>query len=440
MTDEVQDAVSAENLRDLWPALSPDERVAGFRQLSPEEAPDFFLSRGPVGQTAILLGMPEEERGTWLHILPPDDVADILQQVSSEERADLLARIDEPVRVEVTALLAYAHDDAGGLMSPRFARVRPDITADVAIRYLRRLAQDRQQQIYYVYVLDDERRLLGVVSFRELLLAPGDRKVRALMRTEVVSVPDDMDQEAVARVIARHDFIAVPVVDRLGRMKGIVTHDDITDVVQEEATEDIQKLGGMQALDLPYLQSGFLVTLKKRAGWLAVLFVGEMLTASAMSHFQEEIERAIVLTVFLPLIISSGGNSGGQASTLVIRAMALGEVRLRDWWRVVRREFASGLMLGTFLALIGLLMVFVMQGLFHAYGENCGLIAACVSISIVGVVTWGTLNGALLPFVLRRLGFDPASASAPFVATLVDVFGLVIYFGVAAVLIGGRTL
>ena len=249
-----------------------------------------------------------------------------------------------------------------------------------------------------------------------------------------------MDQEEVARVIAQHDILAVPVVDAERRVKGIVTVDDVVDVVETEATEDIQKIGGSAALDAPYLQTSPLQMIKKRAGWLAVLFVGELFTATAMGRYEDELQKAIVLSLFIPLIISSGGNSGSQASTLVIRAMALDQVRLRDWWRVVRRELTSGLALGVILALIGVVRVLAWQTLFHSYGDEYLRVALTVAVSLVGVVTWGTLTGALLPLVLRALRFDPASASAPFVATLVDVFGIVIYFNVGQMFLRGRLL
>jgi magnesium transporter len=314
------------------------------------------------------------------------------------------------------------------------------MTVEEAIRYVRRQAQDKLETIYYVYVLDHEQRLLGVVSFRELLLAPGDKLVREVMHEDVITVPEEMDQEAVARIIAQHDILAVPVVDAERRVKGIVTVDDVVDVVETEATEDIQKMGGSVALDAPYLQTSIAQMIKKRAGWLAILFVGEMFTASAMGVYEDDLKRAIVLSLFIPLIISSGGNSGSQASTLVIRAMALGQVRLRDWWRIVRRELLSGVCLGVILAAIGVVRILAWQGFFHSYGEHYGLVALTVGLSLIGVVTWGTLTGALLPLVLRALRFDPASASAPFVATLVDVFGLVIYFTVAQFLLAGKLL
>jgi magnesium transporter len=279
-----------------------------------------------------------------------------------------------------------------------------------------------------------------VLSVRELFQAPDDRPVREFMHTQVVTVPEDLDQEAVARLYVEKDLLAIPVVDPQGRMRGIITFDDIADVVRREATEDIQKVGGTAALDQPYLNVGLPALVKKRAGWLAALFLGEMLTATAMAFFEEEIARAVVLALFVPLIISSGGNSGSQASTLVIRAMAIGEVRLRDWWRVCRREAAAGLALGAVLGSIGFVRILVWDAVGHMYGEHAMLLALTVGFTLVGVVLWGSLAGSMLPFLLRRLGLDPASASAPFVATLVDVTGLVIYFGVASVLLAGTLL
>ncbi|XYI00353.1 magnesium transporter [Sorangium sp. So ce1128] len=435
-----EDRLTAAELREIWAVLSPAERGESFEHVDRSEVHSFFLSLSEQEQAAILLAMRGSERTLWMRLLAPDDAADVIQLVPPNDRASFLELLDEPTRREVAALMAYAEDAAGGLMSPRFARLRPDMKVGEAIRYLQRQAQEKLETIYYAYVLDQAQRLQGVVSFRDLFVAPGDKAVSDVMRRDVISVPDTLDQEAVARVIAHHDLNALPVVDAEGRMKGIVTVDDIVDVVQQAATEDIQKLGGMEALDTPYMQTGMLAMVKKRAGWLSALFLGEMLTASAMGHYEEEIARAVVLALFVPLIISSGGNSGSQATTLIIRAMALGEVAVKDWWRIVRRELTAGLSLGVILATIGLVRILVWQAIFHTYGEHYREVAATVAVSLVGIVTWGTLAGSMLPFAIRRLGFDPASASAPFVATLVDVSGLVIYFNVAQVLLRGSLL
>ncbi len=432
--------LSAEDLRDAWLLFTPEDRVLGFGQLPRGEADDFFLSLSARDQAELVLSLPPDERRSRIRLLPPDDAADLVQAAPAGEREGLLALLDESTHREVTALLAYAEDEAGGLMNPRFARVRADMTVGEALSYLRRQARERAETIYTDYVLDEEQRLLGVVSFRELFAAPPDRRVRDVMQTDVVSVNEDMDQEAVSRVFADHDLTAIPVVDAKGRMKGIVTVDDIVDVVEEEATEDIQKIGGVEALGAPYLDMALPAMVRKRGGWLAALFLGEMLTATAMAFFEDEIARAVVLAVFLPLIISSGGNSGSQASTLVIRAMALGEVRLRDWWRVAGREVSTGIALGLILGSIGFVRILVWQRIGHVYGEHYLLVAATVALSLVGVVTFGTVAGSMLPFLLRRLGLDPASASAPFVATLVDVTGLVIYFVIGSVILRGTLL
>jgi magnesium transporter len=435
-----QPAFTREDLDKLWRILSPDERLEGFRLLPHDDAEEFFLSLARKDLASLMLEFPKNERRAWMRLLPPDDAADLIQQVPEAEREGLLSLLDDASRHEVIALLAYAQDAAGGLMNPRYARLRPEMTVDEAIGYLRRQARTNMELLSYLYAIDDEQRLLGVVSFRELFGSRPERTVREVMRTDVVTVRDDQDQEEVSRILAQHDLIALPVVDSEGRMKGIVTVDDIVDVVQAEATEDIQKLGGMEALDQPYLEIAFTRMLRRRGGWLAVLFIGELLTASAMTYFEDELARALVLSLFVPLIISSGGNSGSQASTLVVRAMSLGEVRLSDWFRVVQRELGAGLALGGLLGSLGFLRVVVWQAIWPVYGEHAALIGATVGISLLGVVLFGTIAGSLLPFLFRRLGVDPASASAPFVATLVDVSGLVIYFGSASLILRGTLL
>jgi magnesium transporter len=429
----------ATELREAWWVLSMPDRIEGFRMLGADAAEEFFFDLGPHDQAELLLALPPAERRLWIRLLAPDDAADLIQEAPEEQRPPLLVLLDDATRKEVTALLAYAEDEAGGLMSSRFARVRPDMKVDEAISYLRRQAVSsiEPETIYYVYVLDAQQRLEGVVSFRDLFAAPGDRTVRSVMNADVVAVPEEMDQEAVARLFAEHDLLALPVVDGRGVLKGIVTVDDIVDVVEEEATEDIQKYGGMEALDEPYLRIDFANLMRKRVGWLAVLFVGQMLTVSAIGYFQTELELVTALSLFVPLIISSGGNSGSQASTLVIRAMAVGEVRVRDWWRVARRELAAGLALGAVLGLLGLLRVYLgpVTGVEYDPGLRIALLGAVVGLSVVGVVVFGTVVGSMLPFLLRTIGFDPASASAPLVATVVDVSGLLIYFTIATVLL-----
>jgi magnesium transporter len=436
----VDEKLTIEDLKEAWPVLSADERAEGLHDLPHGVAQQYFVNLSAADQAQFLVEISPVERLSWFRQLPPDDAADLLQAAEPELRRELLAAVDDRSRSELVALLAYAEDDAGGRMSPRYARLRPDMTVDEAIHYLRRQATLKLETLYYAYVLDPTERLIGVVSLHELFAAKGERKVAEVMRTELVKVRDDADQEGVARTIVEADLLAVPVVDAEGHMRGIVTFDDVADVLREENTEDIQKLAAVEVLGAPYLRVSIPAMVKKRGGWLAILFVSEMLTTSAMVGYQDEIQRAVMLSTFVPLIISAGGNSGSQATTLVIRALALGELRPHDFLRVLRREIAVGLMLGGMLGLLGMLRIGAWQGLFSSYGEHWMLVGAVVFISVLGVVAWGSLVGALLPFVLRRIGLDPASASAPFVATLVDVSGVVIYFNVAWLLLRGSLL
>lgn len=433
------EALEVDELRDAWPLLDLDERGDGLRVLPREDAEEFFIALPAHDQAQLVLHFRPGQRRQWMRMLEPDDVADVIQDAGDEHRQTLLALLDDPTRKEVLALLAYAEDEAGGLMSTRFARLRPNMTADEALLYLRRQARAKLETIYVAYVIDNDQRLHGVVSFRDLFAAEPKKLVSEIMETDVIRVTEDMDQESVSRLFAEHDLNVIPVVDAEGRMKGIVTVDDIVDVVQEEATEDIQKFGGMEALEVPYLQSSRRDMLTKRGRWLVLLLVGEMLTTTAMGFFEDQLKAAIVLTLFIPLIVSAGGNSGSQASTLVIRAMALGEIRSADWWLVLRRELTMGVSLGAVLGTVAMIRVLI-WGSFGVYGDHYFLVGSVVGAAVLGCVLSGTLAGSMLPFVLRKLGADPASASAPFVATLVDVTGIVIYFTVAHILLSGTLL
>ncbi len=437
---EPVEPLDADELRDAWPFLDLVERSDGLRILPHEVAEDFYIALPAGDQAALIHHWRPGLRRQWLRLLEPDDVADVIQASAEDDRQPLLALLDAPTRKEVQALLAYAEDEAGGLMNPRYARLRPQMTADAAISYLRRQARSKVETIYYAYVLDPAQKLLGVCSFRDLFAADPRTTVAEVMVTDVVRVNDQMDQETVSRIFAEHDLTVVPVVDSEGVMKGIVTVDDIVDVVQEEATEDAQKFGGMEALDLPYLQSSWREMLTKRGGWLAILLIGEMFTTTALGYFQDELSTATVLALFMPLIISSGGNSGSQGSTLVIRAMALGEVRIRDWWRILRRELVTGLALGAFLGSLVMVRVLLWHIIWGTYGDDFVILAFTIGLSVVAVVTFGNLAGAMLPFILRAFKLDPASASAPFVATLCDVTGLVIYFMIAKIMLTGILL
>lgn len=428
------------NLFENWSALSTAERREKFKNLPRTEAEELFLSLKVHDQVDLLEEATPLEKRSWVRLLAPDDVADLIQQMGPEHKDEILSLLDPQTKREVTALLAYAEDNAGGLMSSRFIRLRPDMSVDEAISYIRIQAKTHVETIYYAYALAADQTLLGVVSFRELFASAPDKRIKDIMTTDMVKVLVDTDQEQIAKIFSSQDLMAIPVIDANDHMIGIVTFDDVASVLQEEATEDIHKLGAVETLDAPYLKISMLEMLKKRGGWLMVLFLGEMFTATAMGYFHNEIERAVVLAFFIPLIISSGGNSGSQASTLIIRAMALGEVRMRDWWRVLGREIMAGLALGTVLGVVGFIRIMLWPTKEELYGPHYGLVAMTVATSILGIVLWGTLTGSMLPFLLKKMRFDPASASAPAVATLVDVTGLVIYFTVASLFLHGALL
>jgi len=423
-----------------WPAWSPEDRWTEFSALPRNGAEELFLDLDPDYQAEVLDRIPPQDRRSWVRLLPLDDTVDLVQAFPEDGREALLELLDPFTRAEVRGLLTYAEDRAGGIMTPQCALLRPEMTVDEAVSYLRAQAKGQAETIYYAYVVDPERRLLGVLSFRDLFAAPGKHLVRDVMRKDIVTIPEQMDQEEVGNLFSKHDLMAIPVVDDERRLKGIITVDDVVNVVQQEATEDIQKIGGSDALGGAYLELPFLTMLRKRGGWLVLLFVSEAFTATAMGYFEHEIARAVVLALFIPLIISSGGNSGSQASTLIIRALALGEVRLRDWWRVLVREVSMGLALGTILGSLGLMRILLWPTRATLYGEHYMLLGFTVAASVVGVVMWGTLTGSMLPFLLRAAGFDPAVASAPLVATLVDVTGIVIYFATASAILSGTLL
>lgn len=435
-----EETVALESLLDAWPRLKINARKIIFKRLSRTDAEEIFLRLHAPDQAELLEQLEALEKRSWLRLMPPDDVADLLQLLKEKERNEALILLDEQARSEVIALLAYAEDQAGGLMNSRFFRLRPDMTGDEALSYLKAQAKSSIESIYYAYVLDSEQKLLGIVAFRDLLVAGKDKIIVDIMQRNFVFITEKMPEKEVGRMFALYHVSALPVLDEAGRMKGIVTVKDIVDVERETATKAIQKLGGSEALDEPYLKISFLAMLKKRAGWLTILFFGEMFTATAMGYYEDEINRAVVLALFIPLIISSGGNSGSQASSLIIRALALGETRLKDWWRVLVRELFAGLCLGLILASIGLLRILMWPNKEVIYGEHYVLVGFTVASSLIGVVLWGALAGAMLPFLLKRVGFDPAAASAPFVATLVDVTGLVIYFSFASLILTGTLL
>ena len=400
------------------------------------EAPELhragrLVSRLPGVRAAALLGLMADDRAT-----------DIVLELEPAEREQLLPLIGVQARQVIQTLLNYAPDTAGALMTTEFVSVPADWTVAQTLQHIRDVERTRET-VYAIYVLDPASgQLQQVVTLRRLITGRADASILTVAQANApVTVDPLMDQEEVAQLIRRHDLLAIPVVDAQRQLLGIVTVDDVLDALIEESTEDAHKFGGMEALEKPYMQIGFLEMLRKRGGWLSVLFLGEMLTASAMQHYEDELARAVVLTLFIPLIMSSGGNSGSQATSLLIRSLALRELRLRDWWRVALREVPTGMVLGAILGTLAMIRIVIWQlGGLHDYGEHWLLLATTVAAALVGIVTFGSLSGSMLPFALKRLGFDPASASAPFVATLVDVTGLVIYFSIAAAILHGTLL
>lgn len=419
--------------------LPIEQQVVVFRILPQSLAADAFEYLDVELQKELLRAFGQEEKVKILNEMAPDDRTALLEELPSAAVPQLLRVLSAEERKTAQALLGYPEGSVGRLMNPDFIAVRDEWTVQQVLDHIRQHGQ-QIETLNVVYVLGENGRLIDDVRIREFLLRPLDTRVREIHEQQVVALNVTDSEEAAVEAFRKYDRTVLPVVDSHGVIVGVVTVDDVLDVAEEAATEDIQKIGGTEALDEPYLRTSLPLMVRKRAVWLVVLFVGELLTATAMGFFEDEIARAVVLALFVPLIISSGGNSGSQASTLIIRAMALGEVTLADWWQVMRREIMAGLMLGLILGAIGLLRMVVWATFSDIYGPHWFLVGITVSFSLVGVVLWGTVAGSMLPFVMRRLGFDPATSSAPFVATLVDVTGLVIYFGAALLLLRGTLL
>ena len=449
MLEESPGLIAAET-EELHPAdLADVAEAMPFAQI-----PRFLAALPTDRAAAVLEYIDEEVRATLLEAMSPEQAAALVSAMTPDERADVLEELDEEHAEDIVdemsaearrvteQLRRYEPDTAGGLMTTDFVSESASTSVEEALRKVRIIARSsRREAMHAIYTTDAEGRLVGVLSLRELLAAPEGTPLAEVAWSEVQSVSPFADREEVTRVISNYDLVVVPVVSESRHVIGVITVDDVIDAIQEEQTEDVQKLGGMQALDEPYMQIGFRQMLKKRAGWLSILLVSEMFTASAMQYFDGELKKVTALILFVPLVMSAGGNSGSQATSLIMRAMALREISLRDWWRVAVRELPTGLALGTILGVIGVIRISIWQktGLFD-YNPHWQLIALTVGFSLVGIVTFGSLAGSMLPFLLRRLGFDPASASAPFVATLVDVTGLVIYFSVALLVLGGTLL
>lgn len=390
----------------------------------------------------LILELPEGLAGQVLKGMSADRAADTLRQLDGPDRTKLLALLDFETAQSLKLLLAYPEGTVGSIMTTEFVSVPSTYTVADTLKLIREVEHTRET-VYAIYVIDPHsRELVRTVTLRQLITGQPDQPILEVAPDrDPIWVQPDTDREEVARLISIHDLLAVPVLNARHRVLGIVTVDDVIDAILAESTEDVQKFGGVEGMAEPYLDIGFFEMIRKRAGWLCALFIGEMLTASAMQHYSDELEKAVVLTLFIPLIMSSGGNSGSQSTSLLIRALALGQLRLRDWWRVAVREVPTGITLGIILGVIGMGRIALWQtlGIFD-YGEHWRLVALTVGVELIGIVTFGSLTGAMLPFLLKRLGFDPASASAPFVATLVDVTGLMIYFSVALLILRGTLL
>ncbi len=401
-----QDIIS---LKKFYISLPPVQRPTYFISLERQKSEELFFSLDLIEKVYLIETLGDLDKRWLLRILPPDDVADILQNLSDRVKKIALELLDEHTRLEVIALLAYKEDEAGGLMNPEFLRLRPDLQIGSALSYISIQSKTGLERIYYAYVIDSSGVLLGVVSLRQLLVADPQMKVKDIMKKDLIKIHTNTEQEKIYQSFKGNKLIAIPVVDDEGKMKGIITFDDVIKAEQSKVTEDIQRIGGMQALDTPYLSTHWFEMVKKRAGWLVILFVGEMFTATAMGFFEKEIAKAVVLALFIPLIISSGGNAGSQATTLIIRAMAVGEVKIKDWWKIFLRECSSGLALGVILGSIGFVRIILWPMRAKTYGAHFFLIALTVGLSLIGVVMWGALVGVVFEWILKG---KPTAAGA----------------------------
>src|SRR5712672_299687 len=431
-----------ERAPDIVEALNdmPSElAVAVLLHLPPDRAIEVLDQPGLEREPELVTLMPREAAAKLLAGVSADRLADIYRELKEPHCSELLDLLDPDTRVNIRRLLEYPKDTAGSIMTTEFASVPSTYTVQQTLDYIRYVESSRET-VYAIYVLNPlSKKLVKTITLRRLITGDPEAPVLSVARPgRLITATPLMDREDVARLISKYDLLAVPVVDH-GRVIGIVTVDDVIDAIVQENTEDVQKFGGMAAINEPYMEIGFWQMMKKRGGWLCALFLSEMLTASAMQGYEGELEKAIVLTLFIPLIMSSGGNSGSQATSLLIRALALRELEIKDWWRVALREIPNGVALGAMLGLVGIVRISLWQ-YFYDYGEHWMLIALTVGAALVGIVMFGSLTGSMLPFILQRIGFDPASASAPFVATLVDVTGLVIYFTVASLILRGTLL
>lgn len=417
-----------------------------FQVLDSEKTAEILLELEDDLREKILSRLSSKEIAEELDELETNDAADIIGELSKDRKAEVISELQDIEHAkDIVDLLRYDEETAGGIMHKELVKVNENWNVLTCVKEMR-IQAENISRVHSIYVVDDDDKLKGRLSLKDLLTAPTTKTPISEFYIRKLNYVDvDMADVEVARIMDKYDLEAIPVVDKLGRLVGRITIDDIIDVIKDEIekrdTEDIQKFGGLEALELPYVQTRLFEMVKKRATWLVVLFVGEMFTASAMGFFEGEIEKAVVLALFVPLIISSGGNSGSQAATLIIRAMALKELDLKDWWFVMKKEIASGFLLGSILGIVGFIRILIWQqsGLYE-YGPYWFSVAITVSLSLVFIVLWGTLSGSMIPFLLKKLKLDPATSSAPFVATLVDVTGLVIYFTIASLLLHDKLL
>jgi magnesium transporter len=439
---QIRDFLNHQNISDVADLVYefPDYESSIIANMLTHRAASVFKILEFPTQKRIIQNLPPNTIASLLNELPADDRTDFLEELPSNAVRELIKLLDPEERKITLSLLGYPENSIGRLMTPDYVYVYSDNTIEEVFATIRKYGKD-SETINVIYVINKKGELLDDIRIQEFILNSPDKKVSELMDGRFVALRPDDDQETASEVFKMNNRVALPVVSSSNKLLGIVTIDDMLWVASEEFSEDMQKMGGTAALEQPYLEMPIFQLFRKRAIWLVILFLGEMLTATAMAYFEEEIQKAVVLALFVPLIISSGGNSGSQASTLIIQAMAVGEITIKEWWRVLRREIVSGLLLGTLLGIIGFVRIFLWHSFApNLYGEHWLAIGLTVGITLLGVVLWGTLSGSMLPMLLKRLGADPAVSSAPFVATLVDVTGLVIYFSVAYLLLTGSLL
>ena len=429
-------------IAEIISCLPKSDQIIFFRLLSRDQAKETFQHLSHDEQEDIIEGLAANvsKLTGLLNDLDPDDRTAFFEELPGAVSQRLMPLLSKEESEITTQLLGYPKDSIGRLMTTEYVAIKPYFTVQQALEHIRKFGHD-SETLNVIYIVDSQWKLIDDIRIKEIILASPEQSISEISDNRFISLNAYDDQEVAVKVFADHDRVALPVIGTDGTLLGIVTVDDIMDIQEEESTEDFQKFGGTEGLDLSYTKTPLIELVKKRAGWLVILFLGEMLTASAMGYFDDEIARAVVLALFVPLIISSGGNSGSQAASLIIRSLALGELKLRNWWYVMRKELLSGLMLGTILGVIGFIRIFIWQktGLYN-YGEYWFWIGTSVSVSLVLIVLWGTLSGSMIPLFLKKLKLDPATASAPFVATLVDVTGLIIYFTVAALFLSGKLL